>query len=105
MTMKENRRDFLKKSGGCALGMVSLATQMHHLGTLKALAQKGLGDGSASSPDAGYKALAGLFFAGVNDGNNMVVPIHDDPTISNYSAYANERSASGLALPRTGTGA
>ena len=26
------RRDFLKKTGGCALGMVSLATQMHHLG-------------------------------------------------------------------------
>ena len=32
--MKETRRDFLKKTGGCALGMVSLATQMqsprHH---------------------------------------------------------------------------
>ena len=27
-TMKETRRDFLKKTGGCALGMVGLATQM-----------------------------------------------------------------------------
>ena len=46
--MKETRRDFLKKTGGCALGMVTLATQMQHLGTMSAIAQSTLdssGDG------------------------------------------------------------
>lgn len=93
--MKDTRRDFLKKSGGCALGMVSLATQMHHLGSISALAQKVIdsGDGGES-----YKALVLLFWAGGNDGNNMVVPNHADGTISNYAAYSAARSAQGLAL-------
>lgn len=93
--MKENRRDFLKKSGGCAIGMVSLATQMHHLGSLSALAQSVIdsGDGGDS-----YKALVLCYFAGGNDGNNVVIPNHNDATISNYAAYSAARSTQGLAF-------
>jgi|CXWL01.1.fsa_nt_gi uncharacterized protein (DUF1501 family) len=94
--MKETRRDFLKKSGGCALGMVSLATQMHHLGTMSAMAQKVID----SQPEGGesYKALVLLFWSGGNDGNNMVVANHDDGAISNYAAYSAARATQGLAL-------
>ena len=94
--MKETRRDFLKKTGGCALGMVTLATQMHHLGTMSAIAQRTLD----SSGDGGenYRALVVLFFAGGNDGNNTVIPNHSDASISNYQAYFNVRNPQGLAL-------
>lgn len=94
--MNESRRDFIKKSGGCALGMVSLATQMHHLGALSAMAQKVI-DMQPEGP-GNYKALVLLFFAGGNDGNNMVIPNHNDGTISNYTAYATARAPQGLAL-------
>lgn len=95
--MKETRRDFLKKSGGCALGMVSLATQMHHLGTMNALAQATI-DSQQPSGGENYKALVLLFWSGGNDGNNMVIPNHLDATISNYNAYFNARNPQGLAL-------
>lgn len=94
--MKETRRDFLKKTGGCALGMVSLATQMHHLGTMSAMAQRVID--SQSEGGANYKALVLLFWAGGNDGNNMVIPNHNDATISNYAAYAAARNTQGLAI-------
>ena len=96
--MNETRRDFLKKTGGCALGMVSLATQMHHLGTMSAMAQKVLdsqGDGGAN-----YKALVLVFWAGGCDGNNVVIPNHSDPSVSNYAAYSAARSLQGLAIPQ-----
>src|SRR4030095_15663835 len=95
-TMKETRRDFLKKTGGCALGMVTLATQMHHLGTMSAIAQHTLD----SSGDGGenYRALVVLFFSGGNDGNNTVIPNHSDSSISNYQTYFNVRNTQGLAL-------
>lgn len=95
--MTTTRRDFLKKSGGCALGMVSLATQMQHLGTMSAMAQAVMdsGDGGAD-----YRALVLLFWAGGNDGNNMIIPNHSDPSISNYAAYSAARSAQGLAIPQ-----
>lgn len=101
--MKESRREFIKKSG-CALGMTALATQMHHFGLVDAMAQ-------TVEPMAltGYKALVLCYFDGGNDGNNMVVPIHDVPVgttgISNYATYTGARGTQGLALPRTGTGA
>ena len=98
--MKGSRRDFLKKSGGCALGMVSLATQMHHLGMISAMAQKTIDDQKTDEGGASYKALVLLFWAGGNDGNNMVVPNHNDATISNYAAYSAARTASGLAIPQ-----
>ncbi len=92
--MKETRRDFLKKTGGCALGMASLATQMHHLGAMSAMAQKVIDSGSGG----GYKALVLLFWAGGNDGNNMVIPNHSDPAVSNYAAYSAARASQGLAV-------
>jgi uncharacterized protein (DUF1501 family) len=94
--MKETRRDFLKKTGGCALGMVSLATQMQYLGTMNAMAQSVID----SQPEGGenYKALVLLFWSGGNDGNNMVIPNHNDPSVSTYANYASARSTQGLAL-------
>jgi uncharacterized protein (DUF1501 family) len=99
MKMKGSRRDFLKKTGSCALGMTALATQMHHLGTMNAMAQRVL-DANPASPDAGYKALVLLFWSGGNDGNNMVIPNHGDATISNYAAYSAARGTQGLAIPQ-----
>lgn len=95
--MKETRRDFLKKTGGCALGMVGLATQMHHLGSMSAMAQR-VFDETKDSPDVGYKALVLLYCQGGNDGNNMIIPNHGDATISNYAAYSAARNTQGLAL-------
>lgn len=97
--MTESRREFLKKSGGCALGMVTLATQFQHFGLMSALAQR-VRDDDAKSPEGGanYKALVLIFFSGGNDGNNLVVPNHNDPTISNYSVYSTLRS--NLAIPQ-----
>ncbi|MGB7202417.1 MAG: DUF1501 domain-containing protein [Pyrinomonadaceae bacterium] len=96
--MKENRRDFLKKSGSCALGMASLATQMGHLGTMNALAQKVIDE----KPEGGasYKALVCLFWSGGNDGNNMIIPNHNDASVSNYAAYSSLRTPQGLAIPQ-----
>ncbi|MBX3300185.1 MAG: DUF1501 domain-containing protein [Acidobacteria bacterium] len=96
--MDETRREFIKKSGGCALGMVALATQMHHLGSVSAFAQKAIDE--SASPSVGYKALVLLYWSGGNDGNNMVIPNHDDGTISNYASYAALRQPQGLAIPR-----
>ncbi|MBX7055616.1 MAG: DUF1501 domain-containing protein [Pyrinomonadaceae bacterium] len=96
--MKETRRDFLKKSGGCALGMVALATQMHHLGAMSAMAQRVIDSQSAGGDS--YKALVLLFWSGGNDGNNMVIPNHSDSTVSNYDAYATARNTQGLAIPQ-----
>lgn len=95
--MKETRRDFLKKTGGCALGMVSLATQMQYFGTMNAIAQSAIDSGEGGE---NYQALVCLFWSGGNDGNNMVIPNHNDATISNYAAYSSVRSASTLAIPQ-----
>lgn len=100
--MKESRRDFLKKSGGCALGMVSLATQMHHLGTMSAMAQRAI---DANDAVTNYKALVLLYWSGGNDGNNLIVPMHNDSAVSNYANYVAARGTQGLALPDTGAGA
>jgi uncharacterized protein (DUF1501 family) len=108
--MKGTRREFLKRSGGCALGMVALATEMQHLGMMQAMAQKTIDSQRKIQPQpdqketefggANYKALVCLFWAGGNDGNNMVVPNHTDTALgySNYNDYSNLRSAQGLAL-------
>jgi uncharacterized protein (DUF1501 family) len=78
--------------------MVSLATQMGYLGTMSALAQRAIA--GKNSPDGGadYKALVCLFWSGGNDGNNLVIPNHNDATVSNYTAYSNARSNQGLAI-------
>ena len=97
--MKESRREFLRKSG-CALSMTALATKMGHLGTMSALAQKVIDEKPTAEGGENYKALVLVYLNGGVDGNNLVVPIHDSPTISNYASYTAARSASGLALPR-----
>jgi len=93
--MNGSRREFLK-NGGCALGMVALATQMQHLGAMSAMAQKVI-DSQPAVP-ADYRALVCLYWAGGNDGNNMVIPNHNDATVSNYTAYSNARNTQGLAF-------
>ncbi len=97
--MSESRREFLKKSGGCALGMVTLATQMQHFGLMSALAQKVQDEQASPEGGANYKALVMVFFSGGNDANNMVIPNHADGTISNYSTYAGLRGPD-LAIPQ-----
>lgn len=97
--MKQNRRDFLLKSG-CALSMTALASQMRHFGLMSAFAQKADDEKSESVVPTDYRALVLVFLAGGNDGNNMIVPNHSDGTISNYTAYSNARSTQGLAIPQ-----
>ncbi len=92
--MKENRREFIKKST-CALGMTALATQMHHFGAMSAFAQNSL-DNSAVPSD--YRALVCIFLSGGNDANNMIIPNHNDANVSNYQAYSDGRAGQGLAL-------
>lgn len=94
--MKQNRREFLIKSG-CALSMLSLATQARHFGMMSALAQT-VDDHAAPEGGSDYRALVCIFMAGGNDGNNMVIPNHNDASLSNYTAYSNARGAQGLAI-------
>ncbi len=99
--MNGSRRDFLKKST-CALSMATLATQMQHMGMMNALAQK-VEDDFRRQDDvggSGYKALVLVYWSGGNDGNNMVVPKHNDASISNYAAYSAARAPQGLAVPQ-----
>ncbi len=94
--MKQNRREFLIKSG-CALTMTALATQSRHFGLMQAMAQKTSTKFESGVPDD-YRALVCIFLSGGNDGNNTVIPIHNDASVSNYAAYSAARSPQGLAL-------
>lgn len=93
--MAQNRRDFLK-AAGCGLSMAALGTSVQHLGRMSAFAQSTEG----GVPFADYKALVCIFLSGGNDSNNLIVPVHDDASVSNYAAYRTARAASSLALPR-----
>ena len=86
--MATSRRNFLKTSA-CALGGMAMASTMDSLGLVQAL-----------TPQAGtgYKALVCIFLNGGNDGNNMLL------SLDQYASYSAARSASGLALPQSGTG-
>lgn len=97
--MNESRRQFLKKSG-CALSLVGLATQMEHFGLMNAMAQKVLDSQEATEGGENYKAIVLLFLSGGNDGNNTVIPNHNDATLSNYTTYFNARNTQGLAIPQ-----
>lgn len=94
--MKQNRREFLAKTG-CALSMTALATQMSHFGMMSALAQEAK-DAQDSLVPSDYRALVFILLAGGNDGNNTVIPNHSDATISNYNSYFTARNTQGLAL-------
>jgi uncharacterized protein (DUF1501 family) len=96
--MKQTRREFLIKSG-CALSMAALATQARHFGMMSALAQT-VDDSRTPEGGGDYRALVCIFMAGGNDGNNMVVPNHNDGNLSNYTAYSTARAAQGLAIPQ-----
>jgi uncharacterized protein (DUF1501 family) len=100
--MKENRRDFLKTS--CrALSMTALATQLGQLGLLSAFGQKSRtsrNESEAAPPDD-YKALVCILMFGGNDGNNTIIPNHNDASLSNYAAYSAARATQGLALPQS----
>jgi uncharacterized protein (DUF1501 family) len=97
--MKENRRRFLKTSCS-ALGMTALAAQLGHFGALGAFAQKSSRVASESAPPNDYKALVCILLFGGNDGNNTVVPNHNDANVSNYAAYSAARAPQGLAIPQ-----
>ncbi len=94
--MKQDRREFLKKTG-CTLTMTALATQMGHFGLMSAIAQETKDKAEALVP-SDYRALVCIFLSGGNDANNTVIPNHNDGTISNYTAYSNARSGQGLAI-------
>jgi uncharacterized protein (DUF1501 family) len=93
--MKQDRREFLKKSV-CGLGMATLATQVKHFGLMTALAQKA--DDAQPNVPSDYRALVCVFMEGGNDGNNTVIPNHNYAELSNYQTYYNARNPAGLAL-------
>src|SRR5262245_59777247 len=95
--MKQNRRDFLIKSG-CALTMTAMATQMRHFGLMQAMAQKKPAFKIESAVPSDYRALVLIFLMVGNDGNNTIIPNHNDSNVSNYAAYSAARSPQGLAL-------
>jgi uncharacterized protein (DUF1501 family) len=97
--MKQNRRDFLIKSG-CALTMTALATQMRHFGLMSAMAQKVDDETKNESVPSDYRALVCIFLLGGNDGNNTVIPLHSDSSLSNYDLYSTLRGPQGLAFPQ-----
>jgi uncharacterized protein (DUF1501 family) len=76
--------------------MATLASQFDHFGLLTALAQKTRKPLGGDPSD--YRALVCIFFVGGNDGNNTIVPIHNDAGVSNYAAYSAARAPQGLAL-------
>ena len=96
--MKQTRREFLRNTG-CGLTMAAMASQIEHFGLLNTLAQK-TADSDNATPPTDYRALVCIFFFGGNDGNNTVVPKHNDGNVSNYSAYSAARASQGLAIPQ-----
>ncbi|HMQ02789.1 MAG TPA: DUF1501 domain-containing protein [Pyrinomonadaceae bacterium] len=95
----KERRRFLK-GAGAALGMTALATQARHFGLVNALAAERAEARSAKGISSDYRALVCILLNGGNDGNNTIVPIHNDAWISNYAQYAAARTSQGLAIPR-----
>lgn len=85
---------------GCALGMTALATQLGHFGMLSALAQKSIDAGPKTDATNEYRAIVCIFLSGGNDGNNIVIPNHNDANVSNYSAYSAARASQSLAIPQ-----
>jgi uncharacterized protein (DUF1501 family) len=69
--MKQNRREFIAKTG-CALSMVSLATQVSHFGMMSAMAQKADDEAVQTDAPSDYRALVVLFMSGGNDGNMLI---------------------------------
>lgn len=97
--MNESRRDFLCRSAA-ALSMTALPTQSGYFNGMSALAQRSVKQSKSDAVPADYRALVCIFLLGGNDGNNLIVPNHNDANVSNYAAYSAARSTQGLALPQ-----
>ncbi len=87
-----SRRDFLRMAGYGAAG-AAFANAVDTFTLTSALAQGTGGD---------YKALVCVFLNGGNDGNNTIIPNADLAAGVSYTAYNNERRASGLYVPQPG---
>lgn len=80
--------------------MAAMASQIHHFGLLNTLAQKTL-DSDEANPPSDYRALVCIFFFGGNDGNNTIIPNHNDASVSGYGHYSAARASQGLALAQS----
>ena len=80
--------------------MTALAAQSEYFGLMSVLAQKVDSKADLDVP-SDYRALVCIFMMGGNDGNNTVIPNHNDATVSGYPAYSAARSPQGLALAQT----
>src|SRR5262245_33497394 len=86
--MNITRREFLLQTGSCvgyALGAAAFVAGVQRFSLINAFAQ-----------GSDYRALVCVFLAGGNDGNNMIVPT----STTDFNAYTNVRSASGLGIAR-----
>ena len=81
--------------------MTALATQLGHFGLLSAFGQKSRSSRGEIAPPNDYKALVCILMFGGNDGNNTIIPNHNDASVSNYAAYNAARAPQGLALPQS----
>ena len=85
-----NRRDFIRKAGGCStLTSISLMSTLLNLRATTSIAA-----GIGPFPEGDYRALVCVFMFGGNDAFNMLVPTDQ----SGYRDY--ERARSNLALRR-----
>lgn len=81
--------------------MLALATQARHFGLMSALAAQVNNQATtAAEPPSDYRALVCIFLSGGNDANNMIIPNHDDTTLSSYGVYSAARAPRGLAIAR-----
>ena len=80
--------------------MTALASQMRHFGLMSAMAQKADDESKNPSVPSDYRALVCIFLLGGNDGNNTVIPLHSDTSLSNYAMYFALRGQQGLAFPQ-----
>ena len=76
--------------------MMSLATQFRHFGMMSALVEHA----EPKAPPTDYRALVCIFMLGGNDGNNSVIPLHNDANLSNYATYYAQRNPYDLAIPQ-----
>lgn len=97
--MTIDRRKFLKGTG-CALSMLSLATHARHFAAVSAFASRAAESDRATGAPTDYRALVCILLNGGNDGNNTLVPLHSDQTLSSYQEYAASRNLQGLAIPQ-----
>jgi uncharacterized protein (DUF1501 family) len=97
--MTIDRRKFLTGAGS-ALSTLALATQARHFAAVNALASEAA-EKKAKRGTSDYRALVCILLNGGNDGNNTLVPLHNDSTLSSYDVYAAPRAAQGLAIPRS----